>query len=159
MAAIRHLRQKLWQFEFARGFRVQFRASWYIMICNQTYDSKVIAVLIWKGFSCPISSVSIYYGHNLISESKVKPVWIWHELPCSIFRVLIYYGQQSDIWVQSFAVWICLKLAWSISRVLIYYGPLSDIQVKSYECLNLLITFVINFKSLDILWAAIKHPR
>ena len=43
-STIRHLSPKLCQFEFARSFRVQFRASPYIMVRNQIFKSKVMVV-------------------------------------------------------------------------------------------------------------------
>ena len=66
---------------------------------------------------------------NQIFKSKVLEVWICHELPCSIFSVSIYYGPQSEI------------------------------GVKSYGCFNLRGASIIHFKSLDILWAAIRHQN
>ena len=43
-SAIRHPNKKLWQFEFVRKFHVQFRAARYIIVRNQTSESKVIVV-------------------------------------------------------------------------------------------------------------------
>ena len=77
---IKYSSQKLWQFEFDRNFRVQFRGSRYIMVCNQT------------------------------SESKVIRFWICQELPCSISNVSIYYCLQSDIWVKSHCSLILLRV-------------------------------------------------
>ena len=70
---IRHSSQKLWPFQFAISFCVQSLASRYIMVHNQTF------------------------------ESKVMPVWICSEHPQSISRVSIYCGPQSDIHVKSYA--------------------------------------------------------
>ena len=43
-SAIRHSNKKLWQFEFVRKFHVQFRAARYIIVRNQTSESKVMEV-------------------------------------------------------------------------------------------------------------------
>ena len=69
-ASITHPSQKLWPFEFAQSFRVQFRASWYIVGLNRTSESKVMAVWIWLVLPCLISSISIYYASELDIQVK-----------------------------------------------------------------------------------------
>jgi len=39
-----HPSQKLWAFEFAEGFRVEFWTSQYIMRLNWTYEWKVMTI-------------------------------------------------------------------------------------------------------------------
>jgi len=60
-SAIRYSSQKLLQVEFAWSFYNQFRGSRYIMVRNQTSESKVMPFWIFQELSCSISSVSIYY--------------------------------------------------------------------------------------------------
>ena len=45
-ASIIHTSQKLWPFEFAESFRVQFRGSRYMMHVNRTSEWNVIAIWI-----------------------------------------------------------------------------------------------------------------
>ena len=66
-----HPSQKLWSFEFAFSFLVQFWASRYIMGRHQTSESKVMVVWIFLGISCSITSVSIYYD----SQADIQVKW------------------------------------------------------------------------------------
>ena len=50
-ASIVHPCQKLWPFELDQSFRVQFRASRYIMCLNQTYEWNVMTVSISHALS------------------------------------------------------------------------------------------------------------
>ena len=71
-ASIIHSSQKLWLFEFAESFRVQFRGSRYMMYVNRTSERKVIAI------------------------------WITQELPLFNFVRLDINGRRSYIRVKSY---------------------------------------------------------
>jgi len=79
-AAVVHLSQKIWTFEFAQSFHFQFQASQYIMGGNQPSESKDIDVWIFLEVQFSISSISIHYcGSNAFQgyfddakESRVK---------------------------------------------------------------------------------------
>jgi len=127
-ALIIHSSQKLWPFEFAESFLVQFRGSWYIMCVNRT------------------------------SEWKVTGIWISRELPLFNFERLeiswasiIHMSQK--LWpfefVESFRVefrrsWYKMHVnrtsAWNVITIWI-----------SQELL------LFNFEPLDISWASIIH--
>ena len=60
--SIRHPSHKCLLFEFAHGFRVQFRVSQHIMGRNWTFELKVMAVWVFQELLFSILSLSIYYG-------------------------------------------------------------------------------------------------
>jgi len=85
-ASIIHSSQKLWPFEFLRAFVVQFWASRYIMGVDHTFESKVMAVSIYRDLPCSISRVSIFgaresdirvksYSHRNISRASAIQFW------------------------------------------------------------------------------------
>ena len=131
--------QKLWPFEFALCFHVQFRASRYIMHLNWHPSVK-----LWP-FEY-LESFSIYYAPELTSEAKVVAVWI-----CLAHWCLI---SSEKLWPYEFAdsFWC------SISRVSVYYWPGLDIRVKSCGRLNLPLASMFNFGHLNILFAWNGHP-
>ena len=102
LAWIRHLSQKLWPYEFALCFHVQFQASRYIMGLNWTSKPKFMAIWICLILSCLISSVSIYYWPESDIWAKVMAIWVWLALPCLILSISIYYGPESDFRVKCY---------------------------------------------------------
>ena len=69
-ASNEHPSLRLWSFEFAQSFHVKFWASWYIIGFNQTSKSRVMAIWIFPGIPCSISSILIYYGTQ--SNTRVQ---------------------------------------------------------------------------------------
>jgi len=65
-----HLSKNLWLFEFAESFRVEFKASRYIMRLNQRYEWNVMTFDFLKSFHCSFPSVSIY--HEPHTHKRVK---------------------------------------------------------------------------------------
>ena len=66
--------EKLWPFEFAFCFLVQFLASQCIMGLNRTFESKFMTV--WISWELPLLNFerSIYHGPQSYTESKVMAV-------------------------------------------------------------------------------------
>ena len=104
-------------FNFSRAFVVQFRSSLYISGLNRTPELKVMSFEYAESFLVQIQSSRYIIFLNRTSGSKVLPVWIWLVIP------------------------------YLISSVLIYYKPESDIRVKCFDHLNLLRTFVAQFRA------------
>jgi len=155
--------QKLWPFEFAKGFHVQFRASWYIMSRYQTSESKVMTIQVKS------------YGHlnlpraSMFNFERLRILWaairhpsqkLWSFEFIQIFRVEFQVSQyimdlNQTLESKFMAVRICQRIAWSILIVSIYYGPQSDIWVESYAWLNLVGYSWSDFELVDILWVII----
>jgi len=172
-----HPSQKLWQFEFALSFLVQFLACRYIMDLNRTSESKVMAVWIFSRISCSISSMSIYYkpwsyiqvrsygslkfpGPSLLYFERLDMLQASIGLLKSILmvvRICIALGLNWTSQSKVIVIWIYHRIPCSISSISIYYGLESDIQIKSYGRLNLPRAFVFSFEHLEILGASIIH--
>ena len=124
---------------FSRASVVQFWASQYIIGVDHTFESKVMAV------------------------------WIYRELPCSISRVSIYYARESDIQVKSYSHLNFLTASviqfWA-SRYIMDVDhtfdsklmPVCICLVKCYDYLNFSRAFMFNFEGLDIWCSWIGHP-
>ena len=131
---------------FSRASVVQFWASQYIIGVDHTFESKVMAVWIYRELPCSISRVSIYYARE--SDIRVKSYSHLNFLRASVVqfwasRYII--GIDHTFESKVMAVWIYQELPCSISIVSIYYARESDIQVKSYSHLNFLTASVIQF--------------
>ena len=65
-----HPSQKLWPFEFAESFHVQFQSSWYIMRQNQHPSEMLWPFEFLENFLCSFSSVSINHGTHTYTRVK-----------------------------------------------------------------------------------------
>ena len=143
---------------FSRCFILQFRRldilfAWIGHPCEMLWPFKYL-----ESFRCSISSVSIYYDPE--SDIRVKSydhlnfsrgffvqfrrldiLFAWIRHPCEMLWPFKF--------LESFRC--------SISSVSIYYDPESDILVKSYDHINSSRGFVLQFRSLDIFFAWIRH--
>ena len=117
-ASIIHPNQKLWSFEFAKSFRVQLRASWYIMRLNQTFE--------WK-----VMTISISRELPLLNFERLDMWCSWIGPPCD------------NLWPFEFLE----RFRCSISTVSIYDVLESDHCVKSYDHLNFLRSSVVQFRA------------
>ena len=141
-----HSIQKLWKFEFARRFFVQFRESRYVMGRNRTSESRLIAIWISPKLPCRISSIAVYVGSQWDIHVKCYSGLNMLQLSClSIFKSKVI------------SVGISLELSSFTSGVSICYGPQSETWVKSYCSLDFPVDSVFNFERLDILWTAIRN--
>ena len=128
-ASIIHTSQKLWPFEFAESFRVQFRVSRYIMWLNPISESNVMTICITRELP-------------LFDFDRLDILWGWIGYPSQKLWPFVL--------LESFR---CL-----ISTVPIYHGPQSYNRVKSYGHLNLPRSSLFNSEGLKILRAWIWHP-
>ena len=113
---------------FSRASIVQFRASRYIMGADHTFESKVMAV------------------------------WIFRELPWLIWRVSIYDARESDIRMKSYSHLNFSRASivqfWA-SRYVMRLNRTCEWKVMTIWISRKLPLF--NFERLDISWASIKH--
>jgi len=73
-ASIIHSSQKLWPFEFAKSFRVQFWGSQYMMHVNRTFKWKVSAILItWELPLFNFEHLDISWTSIIHSSQKLWP--------------------------------------------------------------------------------------
>jgi len=148
LARIGHLSHKLWPFEFAKSFHVQFRASRYIMRWNRTSEWKVMTIWISRELSLfifehiDISWASIIHTSQKLwllefAESFLVQFW------ASWYIVVLNWTSESKF----MGIWICLALPCLILSVSIFWGPESNIRVKSYDHLNISRTSVLEFRA------------
>ena len=148
LARIGHLSHKLWPFEFAKSFHVQFRASRYIMRWNRTSEWKVMTIWISRELSLfifehiDISWASIIHTSQKLwllefAESFLVQFW------ASWYIVVLNWTSESKF----MGIWICLALPCLILSVSIFWGPESNIRVKSYDHLNISRTSVVQFRA------------
>ena len=97
-----HPSQKLWPFEFAESFRVQFQASRYIMHLNRTSEWKLAHWNYSRAYAIHFLAAPYTMGLTHTPETKVIAVWSCRELACSISSVLIKYVLESDIRVKCY---------------------------------------------------------
>ena len=144
---------------FAGSFRVKFRASWYIMRLNQTFEWNVMTILIYRELLLfNFERIDISWASNIHLTQRWWPFEFANSFLVQI-RVSRYITGLNHTPESKFmAAWICLALPCLILSVSIYYGPESDIWVKSYGRLSLTCASMFNFKHLDILLAWIGHP-
>ena len=118
----------------------------YVMGCNRTSESRLIAIGICPKLPCRISSVVVYVGSQWDIHVKCYSGLNMLQLSClSIFKSKVT------------AVGISLE-HWSfISSISICYEPQSETWVKSYCNLDFPVDSLFNFERLDILWTAIKN--
>ena len=128
-ALIIHPSQKLWPFELAESFRVQFRASPYIKRLNWTSDWKVITILITQ--ELPLFD----FGHPDISlTSIIHPNQrLWPLEFAKSFIVLL--------WRSQYTTRQNLTSEWKYITILI---------VRELP--------LFNFERLDISWASMIYP-
>ena len=133
-----HLSQKLWPFEFTESFRVQFRASWYIMHLNRTSEWNVMTIRISLELS-----LFIFQHVNISWASHIHPSQKWW--PFEFFESFPVQFRAVDI----LCVWIGdpIKMLWpfeflkslhcSFPSISLNHWPHKYTWVKSYGCLNL----------------------
>ena len=138
--------QKLWQFQFARRFFIQFWESRYLTGRNRTFESRLIVIWICPKLPCRISSVAVYVGSQ--SNIYVKSYSSFNMLPISSVSIFE---------LKVIAIWFFMELSSFILSISICYGPQSGTRVKSYCSLDFPVDYVFNFERLDILWTAIKN--
>ena len=157
---IGHPSEKLWSFEFAVSFCVQFRASRYIMRLNRTSEWMIMTIWITRELLLFIFRASRYItGLTHTPESKVWVVWISRELPYSITSVSIYYAPASNIWLKSndhLNISRASVVQFWASRYIIYLNLTSEWKVMTIWISREFPFF--NFEHLDILFPGIGHP-
>ena len=128
--SIIHSSQRLWLFEFAESFRVQFRGSWYMMHVNRTSEWKVLAIWISRelllfNFECHDISLT-----SIIHYSQ----WLWPVEYAESFRV---------------------QFRWS--QYMMHVNRTSEWKVIGIWISRELLLFTL--ERLDISWASIIHYR
>ena len=144
---------------FSKAFVVHFQASCYIMGLTHTPESKFMAVWVCRELSCSISTVSIYYAHEL--DICVKSYYHSYFSRASVvhFQASWYImGLNRTPMSKVMAVWIGRELSCSILTALIYFAPKSDIQGYSYDILNFSGASVVHFLPYRYIMVSIIQP-
>ena len=100
---IRYPSKKIFSFELAQSFNIQFRGSRYIMRLNRTSEWKVMT--IWIAQELPLFNFKrLYILCAWIGppSEKLWPFELLKSFHCSISSVSIYYVPESDLWVKSY---------------------------------------------------------
>jgi len=109
----------------SKASNVQFRASWYNMRLNRTYELKVMTIWISRELSLfNIERLDILCGWIEPPSEKLWPFEFPESVHCSIFSVSIYYAPLSDLRGKSYDHLNCSKASnvqfrasWYIMRV------------------------------------------
>jgi len=136
---------KVMALEFSESFRLQFRASWYIMRLNRTSEWKLWPFEFHESFCCSILSALYIMGLNDTPESKVMPFEFVKSFRVQFraSRYIMRLNQTSEWKVMT--TWISRKLPLYIFERSIYDGPQSYTRVKSYSHLNFSTVSVVQF--------------
>jgi len=173
---------------FSRASIVHFWTSRYVMGLTHTPESKVMAVWIFRELPFSISTVSIYYAPEWISEWNFMTISITRELPLFIFERLdiwwaLHIHPSQKLWpfeyTESFVFnflrldILCARIVdpsessdhlnFSIASMVHFRASqnimgLSNIHESNVMAIWILWAFVYNFERLDILCTSIGHP-
>jgi len=142
-----HPSQKLWPFEFAESFCVQFQASRYIM--NRNRRSEWNFLTFWISRELPWF---IFEHLDISGASHIHPSQkIWPFEFSETFRVQFRALDILSAWIEdsSKKLWpfaFVKSFHGSFFSVSIYHGAHTYTPVKSYGRLNLPRAFVFNFE-------------